>query len=143
MIVVPFKTNLLKPKVETTSLNPLATAEFEHNRLSLDENVEEESVSRPEIVSTEVAEDVLTPSKEPVNTSSGVYYLITGSFKSHENAERQVNMLKDEGFEPEIVNAANGFFRVSAMACNDLPTARSRKDSIAKKFPLTWISKHK
>ena len=50
-------------------------------------------------------------------------------------------MLKAEGFSPEIVPAANGFYRVSAMMCSDLNSALTRKDSIAKKFPGTWVSK--
>jgi cell division protein FtsN len=67
--------------------------------------------------------------------------VITGSFKSKENAVTQVNMLKNEGFAPEIVTTDNGFYRVCAVACNDLNTADIKKDSIAKKFPGTWVSK--
>jgi hypothetical protein len=50
-------------------------------------------------------------------------------------------MLKEEGFTPEIVNAANSFYRVCAMRCYDLNTAVTKKDSIAKKFPGTWVSR--
>jgi hypothetical protein len=67
--------------------------------------------------------------------------VITGSFKSKENAIAQVNMLKEEGFAPEIFAADNGFYRVCAITCNDLNTADIKKDSIAKKFPGTWISR--
>jgi len=58
-----------------------------------------------------------------------------------ENAGQQVNKLKKEGFNPEIISAANGFFRVSAMRCNDLATALSSKNNIARKFPGTWVKK--
>ena len=71
----------------------------------------------------------------PVAAEANVYCLITGSFKSEENAVSQVNMLKEEGFTPEIVAAPNGFYRVCAMMCSDLNTALSKKDSISKKFP--------
>jgi len=50
-------------------------------------------------------------------------------------------MLKEEGFSAEIVTAGNGFYRVCAIRCNDLNTAVAKKDSIAKKFPGTWVSK--
>jgi hypothetical protein len=50
-------------------------------------------------------------------------------------------MLKAEGFEPEIVFAPNGFFRVSAIMCKDLNTALTKKDSITNKFPGTWVSR--
>jgi len=74
---------------------------------------------------------------------ANVYFLITGSFKSEENAISQVNVLKGEGFTPEIVVAPNGFFRVCAMACSDMNTAMTKKDSITAKFPGAWISKKK
>ena len=74
---------------------------------------------------------------------SNAYFVITGSFKSKENADSQVNMLKEEGFTPEIVTAGNGFYRVCAMMCNDMNTAVTKKDSIAKKFPGTWVSRKK
>ena len=63
----------------------------------------------------------------PVAAETNAYFLITGSFKSEENAVSQVNMLKEEGFTPEIVAAPNGFYRVSAMMCSDLNTAKSKK----------------
>jgi hypothetical protein len=50
-------------------------------------------------------------------------------------------MLITEGFTPEIVNAPNGFFRVSAMVCSDLATAELKRDSVSKKFPAAWISR--
>jgi hypothetical protein len=52
-------------------------------------------------------------------------------------------MLKAEGFTPEIVSAPNGFYRVSAMICSDMNAALAKKDSIAKRFPGTWISRKK
>ena len=48
---------------------------------------------------------------------SEIFYIVTGSFKSEENARSQADMLKSEGFMPEIVIAPNGFYRVSAMVC--------------------------
>jgi hypothetical protein len=70
-----------------------------------------------------------------------MYILITGSFKSEANAVSQVNILKEEGFTPEIITAPNGFYRVSAMMCKDLNTALTKKDSISKKFPGAWVSR--
>ena len=52
-----------------------------------------------------------------------------------------VKSLKADGYEPEIHQASNGFFRVTAMTCNNMETALSTRDSISKKFPGTWISK--
>ena len=144
LVIVPLKTDLFRSKVETSNLNPLVSAEFEQNKKAVDEGVKTEQVKTEEDVMpvTEVkpAEIIAAP---PAAVANNSYFLITGSFKSEENAITQVNILKEQGFNPEIVVAPNGFFRVCAMACSDMKTALTRKDSIAGQFPGAWISKKK
>jgi len=134
IVAVPFTTNIFKSRVETTSLNPLASAEFESNKSAVDEKVTAEKVL-PETVP--VGPVIIIPA---VN-STDRYCIITGSFRSRENAETQAEMLKKEGFAPEIINAPNGFFRVSAMRCTEMNNALGKKDSIGKKFPGSWVKK--
>jgi len=143
LVAVPLKTDLFKAKVETTTMNPLVTAEFENNKKAVDEGnfneppkIEEKAKLIPP--ETDAPEVVV-----PVVSAANTYIVITGSFKLKENADSQVNILKEEGFSPEIETADNGFFRVCAMICNDLNTAVTKKDSIAKKFPGSWISRKK
>jgi hypothetical protein len=131
MIAIPLKTDRFKARVESTSLNPLVTAEFENNKKAIDEAV----VIVPDSSASVKSETPAAPVEELH------YSLITGSFKSEENALSHVNSLKADGYEPEIHQAPNGFFRVTAMTCNNLETALSTRDSISKKFPGTWISK--
>jgi len=141
LVLVPLKTDIFKTRIETTTMNPLVIAEFENNKKAVDEGMADESV---------IVEEKLLPVSEeapipevviPVIAEENGYYLITGSFKSEENAAIQVNMLKSEGFTPEIIAAPNGFYRVSAMVCSDLNTALYKKESIIKKFPGTWVSR--
>lgn len=143
LIVVPLKTNIFKSRAEATTMNPLVSAEFEQNRKAVDEGVSTEPAKKEEIVSKvpERVPEVVVAA--PVVTETNTYYLITGSFKSENNAASQVQTLKAEGFTPEIVTAPNGFFRVCAMTCRDLNMARTKKDSIAGKFPGAWISRKK
>jgi nucleoid DNA-binding protein len=143
MVGVSLKTEIFKAKVETTTMNPLVTAEFENNRKAVDES---SSVEKPKIeeIAKPTSDETTAPEVVvPVASDTYTYYIITGSFKSEENAVSQVNVLKEEGFVPEIVTTGNGFYRVCAMSCTDQNTALTKKDSIAKKFPGTWISKKK
>jgi hypothetical protein len=144
LVAVPLKTDLFKTKIDSSTLNPLVTEEFENNRKALDEPVKSDipvvSAGVPEAGNIAVTPAVKT---EPVKSETAGYYLITGSFKSEENAILQVKMLREDGFEPEIVNTSNGFFRVCAMSCVDINTALTKKDSISKKFPGTWVSEKK
>lgn len=141
LAVVSLKTEIFRTKVEATTMNPLLTAEFEQNKKAVDQDARDESVKTDGNINsvTEVKRTEETVIPATVETKS--YFIITGSFKSEENAQSQASMLKEEGFIPEIVNAPNGFYRVSAMMCSDLNTALSKKDSIAKKFPGTWVSR--
>jgi hypothetical protein len=132
LIAIPLKTDLFKVRVETSSLNPLVTAEFENNRQAVDEAV----VIMPDsIISPEPEPELPVPAEEYH------YCIITGSFKSEQNAVSHMTSLKTNGFNPEINQISNGFFRVTATACIDMKTAVSLRDSISKKFPGAWISK--
>jgi len=143
IVAVPLKTDLFKAKVESTTLNPLVTAEFENNRKAVDQEV----IDTPESITDStrlVTEDHDAPLVESaVIPAAGSYIVITGSFRSEENAISQVNMLKADGFSPEIVPATNGFLRVCAIVCDDLATAISKKDSISERYPDSWVSRKK
>ncbi|MCE5346832.1 MAG: HU family DNA-binding protein [Bacteroidales bacterium] len=143
-VAIPLKTDLFKARIETTTMNPLVTAEFENNKKAVEEDLKKEEPAKVEESIIPVSEKPVVPEAViPVPAKEDAYSLITGSFKSEENAMIQVNMLKEEGFTPEIVAAPNGFYRVCAMVCSDLNIALTKKDSISKKFPGAWVSKRK
>lgn len=138
LVAVPLKTDLFRAKTEATSLNPLVTAEFENNRKAVDEAM----VIVPDSSPSVKREPVQTPSPPPPQPiEQNNYRIITGSFKSEQNAIAHVNALKADGYNPEIIQATNGFFRVTAMTCSDMETALATRDSISKRFPGSWISK--
>jgi nucleoid DNA-binding protein len=139
IVTVTLKPDLFKSKVEATSLNPLVTAEFENNKKAIDNN----TVSVPEVpIENNLKTDLSIPEiKSPVVEAENNYCIVTGSFKLKGNADKQVNMLKEDGFAPEIIDAPNGFLRVSAVKCSDLKTAEGKRDSISKKYPDTWIKR--
>ena len=139
MLAIPFKTDLFKARIETTTLNPLVRAEFEHNKNALDEAGIVEKEKAEENISSSDARVAEPEIIAPVAVEATAFCVITGSFKSEENAVFQVKKLKGDGFTPEIFSAPNGFYRVSAMSCSDQSTALSKKDSISKKYPQAWV----
>jgi nucleoid DNA-binding protein len=143
LFVVPFKTDLFKAKVESTSMNPLVTAEFENNKKAVDQGNYIDASKKDETVTPASDINSVKEIESPAIHENGEYFVITGSFKSRENAVTQINVLKEEGYAPEIVSSDNGFFRVCAVTCNDLHAALTKKDSIADKFPGSWISRKK
>lgn len=138
MVIVPFRTDIFKSKVESTTLNPLAKVEFESNKKAVDESIAAGSVKATENNVQAVPMTVI-----PVTKTENNYCLIIGSFKFKENAETQAGILKKEGFTPEIIEAPNGFYRVSALRCQDMNAALLKKNSLEKKFPGIWVKKTK
>jgi cell division protein FtsL len=143
LVIVPLKTDLFRSRVETTNLNPLVSAEFEQNKKAVDEDVKSEQLKAGENVLPVTEEQPVEEIVAPPVVEANSYFLITGSFKSEQNAMSQADVLKSQGFNPEIVVAPNGFYRVCAMACSDINTALTKKDSIAGQFPGAWVSKKK
>lgn len=144
MVAVPMKTDLFKTRVEIVTLNPLVTAEFEHNKSALESANTLPAKNIPEgktIAGTSSVSDAKLPVAPAVPKTS--YFVITGSFKSEQNALLQASSLRENGFNPEVVESSNGFYRVSAILCDDFDTALQKKDSIAKRYPGSWVSRKK
>jgi len=137
LVAIPvFRPDIFRSKVEKSNLNPLAAAEFENNKKAVDETV----ITIPPAVEENTIQPVaVTP--QPVVGQEYNYCLITGSFKLMENAERQADMLRQDGFIPEIVNGPNGFYRVSAMKFTSLGQALEKKNTLAGKYKGIWVKK--
>jgi nucleoid DNA-binding protein len=148
MVAVPLTTNLFRTRVQTTSLNPLASVEFENNR----ETSEKSKSADSSMISAEPSqkgESSLNRAEEPVKdevlprAEKDIYCVIAGSFRSEANANTLMKKLSSEGYMPELMSAPNGFYRVSALKCSDLGQAIQKKDSIGKKYSGSWITKVK
>lgn len=149
LVAVQMNGDLFRARVERSSMNPLVTAEFENNKRAVEDEISTKVVTDAGSVASSDAEAIpavvvpVAAKAAPVNTSAAVYSLITGSFKSEDNALVQVEELKAEGFQPVVFQSDNGFFRVSAVDCSDLGTANFKRDSLLKKYPGAWISRRK
>ena len=144
LAVASLKTDLFRIRVDTSNMNPLVTAEFENNRKAVDEAAVIVPDSNPAPAPPpEVKVAVPETKAEAAPVAEVSYCVVTGSFKSEENAQSHVRILRKSGFDPEIVPSPNGFLRVYAIRCPDLQTALNKRDSILKEFPGTWVSKQK
>ncbi len=149
LVAAQMNGDLFRTRVERSSMNPLVTAEFENNRKAVDDEISTQvsaiagRVGSPSVETSSSVEVPLASEAVPAPSPAAVYSLITGSFRSEENALVQVNELKAEGFQPVVFQAENGFFRVSAVDCPDLGTASFKRDSLMKKYPGAWISRRK
>jgi nucleoid DNA-binding protein len=148
MVAVPLTTNIFRTRVQATSLNPLASVEFENNR-----DVSEKSktavtapvyttpVQKEDSSANKAAETVKNEVVPPAEKN--IYCVVAGSFKSEANANSLMKKLSDEGYTPDLMPAPNGFYRVSAIKCTNLGQAVQKKDSIGRKYSGSWITRIK
>ena len=139
------KTDFFKGWVQETSMNPLALAEFENNKKAVEEEAAAvvtiaEPIEAPvaDLPVVNIPEEVMPYLQEEIN-----YILVAGSFKSQGNARVLMEKLSREGYAPELIEASNGFFRVSVMSVSNLGQANAEKKKIEVDFPGTWIHKLK
>jgi hypothetical protein len=139
MALVPFHKSIFREKVSESNLNPLATAELEYNRSQIT-NV---TPAQPAESTTVGVTGPVQVSQEPavIVEEGGKFMLITGSFKSEENALIMVGKLRNKGYDPEISAGPDGFLRVSALTSETLPEAESILGKLKKDYPGTWICK--
>lgn len=133
LVLVPLKTNLLR--TDTFSFNPFnKKTEITHKPGSsvvheeasfvqsvsesnpeatedLNENEDLVPEEKPEEVNKEAVTEVST-SPEPVIIQEKRYDIVAGSFKNKDNANRLSNSLLKEGYNAELLEAPNGFYRV-------------------------------
>lgn len=137
IVAVPFTSDLLKSRLQSAGMNPLIQAEIEDNRQAVD-NSEALAVVIPPAIDSQPEQVVPVEISEPVRATPQ-YYIIAGSFKSRENASHQADLLREAGYTPTVIDAENGFFRVSATECTTLEEANSMKSRVSASFPGSWV----
>ncbi|MGM0666769.1 MAG: HU family DNA-binding protein [Bacteroidota bacterium] len=79
--------------------------------------------------------------QETAVTVQARYYLVVGSFLDAANADRHFNELADSGYDPELVKADNGYYRVSVSSWVSLDKAKEEHRRLTARFPGVWIWK--
>ena len=162
MIIVPLKSDLFR---NNASLNPLArtqltemeavtTADRAAAELNDTGGRGEEAELSPagdRITDTgqgSIVSEAIDNSAATGNESAGsvaatgtaaAFHVITGSFRSQENAAGQQQELASRGYAASVTGAPNGYYRVSAASFATYQEADSARKAISDLFPGTWI----
>jgi nucleoid DNA-binding protein len=74
------------------------------------------------------------------NDQAGRYYLVAGSFKRLDNAQRLKTDLLNQGYSPQILQTKNGYYRVTLSSFDNRNIAIRELERIRKNLNLTvWI----
>jgi cell division protein FtsN len=151
LALVPFNDNLFKGKMEESTLNPLAKAELEFNREQIvadTANVPPEITAVPaagepvkKILAEATVAEVIRPSRPAVIVEEYRYMIITGSFKTEDNALMMIEKLRKSGYDPEMTGGPDGYLRVSAISYATIDEAKAAHSKMIQKFPGAWIHK--
>ncbi|MFN8240081.1 MAG: SPOR domain-containing protein [Bacteroidales bacterium] len=143
LITVPLTTDIFKSRVQTTNLNPLASVEFEKNRQTQQAADNNKDTSVANKVTTTPDETDINKNKAVPAREEAFYYVVAGSFQSESNANVLLLKLTEEGYDPLLLSAPNGFFRVCAYKCSSLAEAEEKRLVLAQKYSGTWIARVK
>ncbi len=75
----------------------------------------------PEIIDTTpiIPEETMVFEKPAPKVVNGKYFMIVGSFQNQNFAELYAEKIQEMGYESQIIEASNGFYRVSARSYNN------------------------
>jgi nucleoid DNA-binding protein len=152
LVAVPLKTDIFGTRFNKASINPLASAEFEHNREALNSDSANNTVQPQEaITGTETSTVVAEPEPKaeipvPVTPEPEVkvnYLLIAGSFQSEQNARVMEKKLIGLGYTPELIAGPDGYTRVSAKGFPDIASANSERQKLSAAVDGVWVLRKK
>ena len=95
--------------------------------------IKSETVGEPSAKTIE--ESVTAANGEAKDLGSKKFYIILGSYKVYEGAQKFKKQLMTEDFFPGILINEAGLYRVSVNSYDDEATARSRISEIRQNFP--------
>lgn len=149
LVAVPLKTDIFRSRMEKASLNPLASAELEQNRKAIDEMpvITGTDDRTTETLTSAANEESLQVTAIPDATvqpeTIHSYYIIAGSFLSADNAMVMADKLRSMGYQPELMEAPNGYTRVAARGFADIDAATAEKNRLASEIAGLWVLKVK
>ena len=148
MILVPLKTDLFR---NNASLNPLSSIELNEDSVSEISRAETTELgipyTEPETPASPAGRrnpespDNTIPAVAEIEQTGIRYHIVAGSFKNRENAHTLLNEAVTRGFSAELVDAGNGFVRVSLGSFTDRQDAIDRRFEISSDYPDSWVVK--
>ena len=169
LVIIPLKTNIFGPKKDFLSMDPFNQTELTNPAISTPlteapaKNIDSASLM-PEINESKTISDkqdsspvpepeaLIEDSEMESNSSPEIidpspivqYYVIAGSFENESNASRLQNALSKDGYDSKILDAANGFYRVTLSKFPDFWKARKAMNEFQEKHPgeSYWILKN-
>ena len=117
---------------------------LDKNKLTTTENLLpkiEEAIVPDSVIPIKEAEEKLVANNNKLPNPHR-YFVIIGSFRNPDNAEKYQEQILKKGFNSEIVKNEAGLYRVSVMSTNDTREAMNEIRRIRRVFPEyydTWL----
>lgn len=107
-----------------------------------EEVVEAEPVAEEELIPVREERFTFDTTEDEVTHDENTYFVIMGSFRQRDNAERSMGTLRGLGFEPVILLSETGYHRISVNSYDEESPARTRIHHIRSNYPEyydTWL----
>jgi len=104
------------------------------------------TVDEPEPIVEDTTDILIEEVEQPVTQKTtyagtdGRYFMIVGSFQNYNLAELYSQKIQQMGYQSEIIEASNGFYRVTAKSYNDFQLGISEIDDFRSSItPGAWL----
>ena len=126
------KSSTIKTSVKTDA-DPITTAKIKPSEVT----------ANPEVTSTKT-ENNTVPLVENKSVGTGHFYIISGAFKSKENADKLIEQLRAKNFGASLAGQnKKGLYLVSAASCDDANQATLKLQEVLEKgIKAAWILKN-
>jgi len=138
--------NIIKKEVDAKDKidKPKDDIDKAYNELASDKKekaIETKELLKKEEAQEEAIKNSLIKESQSTTTTGLKFYIIAGSFKSHDFAEKFLNNLKKEGYNPAIVVQPSGMNAISIGAFSTRTEADKAMKKYKEKLSNLWILK--
>ena len=130
-----------QPKTEDTLVMEQPVMPFEQEVTPYDSTIVD-STTTDQVMTVDEQTNQITPvSDQEIEKQQGNIYIIVGSFRNYQNAQKTKAFYEKLGYKPQILPQVGGKNRVAIESFTDLTTARNRLRELRNKFnrPDFWL----
>jgi len=98
-----------------------------------------EYMAEEEYIEPEIEADPMSASETAYSSSNDKYFMVVASFQNQNLAKTYAEKIQARGYHSEVLEASNGYFRVSAKSFSDYQQGLSEVDDFRTEFNSAWL----
>ena len=98
-----------------------------------------EYVAEEEYIEPEIEAEPISVSETDYSAANDKYFMVVASFQNQNLAKTYAEKIQAQGYQSQVLEASNGYFRVSAKSFSDYQQGLSEVDDFRNEFSSAWL----